>query len=467
MFLSNSIRSASYLLYLILFVTVGCTEKTTRHVYINELPSPIEQQVDTASQDTELKNFQINPTTDNIVSEVETKTEPKEIQKKIHSVWDRLFSLYALPEIKNYRIDREIKTFLKNPKYLTKIQQRAEPYLYFILDEIEKKGLPGELALLPAIESGFKPHAISKSRALGLWQFMPATGRFFGLKQNWWYDGRKDIYESTQAATTYLKQLGNIYHGDWALALASYNAGNGTIRKAIQKNKKKNLATDYWSLSLYKETMDYVPRLLAIATIFANAEQYNIPLLETPNKPYFSAVKIQSSLDLDIAAKMALMSTSDFLMLNPAFKRPSIDNHGAYHLLVHTDKVEYFKSKLAKTSKKDRVKPSRRHKIKSGENLGIIAKNYNTSIYALRQKNNLLSNTIKAGHFLLIPGSSKFSKTLATSKNSRQIYTVKKGDTFWNIARQFSVLSQDIAHWNNISLSKVLQPGQKLIIEES
>jgi membrane-bound lytic murein transglycosylase D len=465
MSISNSIRSVNYLLFLILFVTTGCTEKITRHVYINELPSPLEQHAHTTSQDTKLGLFYTDLITNTTSLDTESQVEPKKVKKEIKTAWDRLFSLYALPKIKNSRIEREIQAFLKHPKYLTKIQQRAEPYLYFILDEIEKKGIPGELALLPAVESGFKPNAISKSRALGLWQFMPATGRFFGLQQNWWYDGRKDIYTSTKAATTYLKQLGELHNGDWALALASYNAGKGTIRKAIQKNKNKNLATDYWSLSLYKETMDYVPRLLALAKIFANAEHYNLPLLATPNKPYFSVVNIQSPLDLDIAAKMAQMPTSDFLTLNPAFKRSSINKKGTYHLLLHTDKTEGFKNRLASIPKEEWIKPSRRHKIKQGETLGIIAKNYNTSVYALRQNNQLLNSTIKADHFLHIPNSSKKPRTI--SKNNKQTYTVKKGDTFWDIARQFAVRSRDIAHWNNISLSTALQPGQKLIIEES
>ena len=185
--------------------------------------------------------------------------------------------------------------------------------------KLKLKNIPGELALLPIVESAFKPHAISKSKAMGLWQFMPATGRFFGLKQNWWYDGRKDIYASTQAATTYLKQLGTLYDNDWSLALAAYNAGKGTIGKAIRRNKKKNLATDYWSLSLYNETMEYVPKLLAIAEIFANAEKYNIPLYPIPNKPYFAIVNTEIQLDLNMAAEMANMGAEDFFILKPWF----------------------------------------------------------------------------------------------------------------------------------------------------
>ncbi len=473
---SNSIRSASYLLYLIILFTTGCTEKTTKHVFFNEIPPSVNQQLYTES-------FRIQPETpypNHIADGFSTAIEPEftvaltrdkplaiskpKVTKNVHkTVWDRLLSLYALPEIHNARIEREIQKYLKHPKFITKIQQRAAPYLYFILDEIETKQIPGELALLPIVESAFKPNARSRSNALGLWQFMPATGRLFGLKQNWWYDGRKDIYKSTRAATAYLKQLSESNNNDWALALASYNAGNGYINQAIRKNKKRNKPTDYWSLSLYRETMHYVPKLMAIAKIFANAEKYNISLLDIPNKPYFSIVDIQSPFDLNIAAKMANMPSDVFFNLNPAFKRSSINKEGVYHLLVHTDKAENFKNQLAITPKKDRIKQAHRHKIKSGENLSIIAKKYNTSVVALRQNNQLPSKgIIKAGQMLLIPNSSD-----NTAKLNRQTYIVKKGDTFWDIARQFSVLSKDIAYWNNISLTTALQPGQRLIIEES
>jgi membrane-bound lytic murein transglycosylase D len=473
---SNSIRPASYLLYLIILITTGCTEKTTKHVFFNEIPPSVNQQLYTESFRIQPETSYPNHIADSFSASIEpeftvalTKAKPlainkPKVTKSVHkTVWDRLLSLYALPEVHNARIEREIQKYLKHPKFITKIQQRAAPYLYFILDEIEAKQIPGELALLPVVESAFIPNARSRSNALGLWQFMPATGRLFGLKQNWWYDGRRDIYKSTRAATTYLKQLSESNNNDWALALASYNAGKGYINKVIRKNKRRNKPTDYWSLPLYKETMHYVPKLMAIAKIFANAEKYNIPLLDIPNKPYFSKVDIQSPFDLNIAAKMANMPSDAFFNLNPAFKRSSINKEGVYHLLVHTDKAENFKNQLALTPKKDRIKQAHRHKIKSGENLSIIAKKYNTSVVALRKNNQLSSKgIIKAGQMLLIPNSSD-----NTAKLNRQTYIVKKGDTFWDIARQFSVLSKDIAHWNNISLTTALQPGQRLIIEES
>jgi membrane-bound lytic murein transglycosylase D len=442
----NAYKSVNYLLFLILIITAGCAEQPINHSVFNEAPPSYNQQPYTTKIKSVIRSGNI-----------------KRLFVSHNTVWDRLLSLYALPEIKNKRIDQEIQRYLKHPNYLSTIQQRAAPYLYFILDEIESKKIPGELALLPIVESGFNPNAISKSKASGLWQFMPATGRLFGLKQNIWYDGRNDIYTSTQAATTYLKQLSQLFDDDWFLALASYNAGKGTVRKAIRKNLQDDLPTDYWSLPLREETKAYVPRLLAIAKIFANTEKYGISLQHIPNKPHFSVVNIKSQLDLKIASALAGIHHNEFITLNPAFKRGTTAPNSSFHLLIHTDKASIFKKKLARTAKKDRVKHRHRHKVISGENLGLIAKNYHTSIHALRQENSLTNNNIRAGQFLYIPPSS-ISKS---SKAKKQLYIVKKGDTFWEIARQFSVRSKDIAFWNNISLTQVLKPGQKLIIKKS
>jgi len=453
----NSIRSINLLLYLILFILTGCSEKVATHSFLNESPPKILEYSQTPPLNASLEN--------KYWPRKEPATSVQQPSDGYTSLWNRLFSLYALPEINNARVEHEIKRYLKHPKYLAKIQRRAEPYLYFIINEIEAKQIPGEIALLPVVESAFKPRALSKSKASGLWQFMPATGRLFGLKQNWWYDGRRDVFTSTKAATSYLKQLSKTFDNNWFLALAAYNAGRGNIKKAIRKNQRNELATDYWSLALRKETKNYIPRLLAIAKIFANAEKYNIPLLKIPNSPHFAVVDIHSQIDLTVAAGMANTSVADFSILNPAFKRASTDPDGPYHLLIHTDKVERFKAELAVTLKKDRIKWGR-HLVKAGENLGVIAKSYKTTVNALLKSNHLANSNIRVGQQLLIPTSLTIAASKASRKNN-QLYTVKKGDTFWDIARQFDVRSKDIANWNNISLNKTLQPGQKLIIKES
>jgi membrane-bound lytic murein transglycosylase D len=444
---------------LIILITTGCAEKATTHAFIKE-PSPSIIEISHAPE----KVLPVPVNSPSILIDTSAvKIEPTPAAPA--TVWDRLFSLYALPEIENDRVEQQLQEYLKYPKYLAKIQRRAAPYLHYILDEIEEKQIPGELALLPVVESAFNPQALSHSQASGLWQFIPATGRLFGLKQNWWYDGRRDVYTSTQAATKYLKQLSRSFDNDWFLALASFNAGKGNIRKAIRKNKRNNLPADYWSLPLPRETRNYIPRLLAIAKIFANADKYNIPLLNIPDTPHFTVVDINSQIDLALAAKMAKTPIDEFFLLNPAFKRGSTDPDGPFHLLIHTDKADEFEHQLANTSKKDRLKWLR-HRIKSGENLGQIARKYNTTVNALIKGNRLANSRIRAGKMLLIP-SSLANTSHHGKRASQKFYTVKKGDTFWDIARQFDVRSKDLASWNNISLNKILRPGQKLIIKES
>lgn len=455
----NSIYSLSYLFFLLVLITTGCSKETTRHVFLNETPLTNTRH---SALVTSTKYSNKKKSTEPIIKLDPIINTAKLIQNE--TVWDRLLSLYTLPKINNARVEKEIQKYLKNPQFLSTVQQRAEPYLYFILDEIEAKKIPGELALLPIVESAFKARAVSKSMASGLWQFMPATGRLFGLKQNKWYDGRVDIYTSTKAATSYLKELAGLYKNDWILALAAYNEGKGNIKKAMRYNRNKGLATDYWSLSLSQEATDYVPKLLAIAKIFADTGKYDIPLLDIPNKPYFTFIPISAQLDLKTAASMANTSLDDFVILNPAFKRTSTAPDGPYHLLVRAEDADSFKEKMAKIAQKDKIQWSR-HKVKAGENLSKIARLYKTTVTTIRNNNRLLDSHIKTNQVIYVPTSlMKLSKYSDTSK---QLYVVKKGDTFWEIARQFNVDRRDIAHWNNISLTKDLQPGQRLIIEEN
>lgn len=474
---TNFNRSVNFLSFLILLIASGCSENAKDPLSVSQKP-PLVGQEDS-----------------NYVYHHHTPLSKKRFKgslKSHSSVWDRLMSLYALPEIENERIDRELNWYLQHPDYIARVQERAEPYMHLILNEIEAKDLPGELALLPIVESAFLPEAYSKSDASGLWQFIPATGRLFGLKQDSWYDGRRDIYASTKAATTFLKQLNETFDGDWLLALASYNYGKGNIRKAIERNEDLSLPTDYWSLNLPEETMNYVPRLLAIAKLFAHADEYNIPLQYIPNKPYFEVVDIKSQLDLDKAAQLANTPLKEFLKLNPGFNRWTTAPEGPHRLLVPIDQAQSFKRNLAMLSDEDRVAEHRyyeervphvphdeqvdqvaynRYKVRSGETLTSIATRNHTTTKAIRQANHLAGNTIHSGMMLKIPSSGKsanFPVIAKASKNQFQnnrTYTVKKGDTFWKIGQNFSVSGKDIASWNKLTLASSLAPGQKLIIK--
>ena len=243
------------------------------------------------------------------------------VKPEVDDSWQYLISLFSLPEVDHVLIKKQMEWYLAHPKYIETIQTRAQPYLYNIIKQVEEKGLPGEMALLPAVESGFKAHAYSRAHASGLWQFIPSTGRLYGLDQNWWYDGRRDVYASTEAATSYLKKLGAVFDNDWLLALASYNAGVGTVSRSVKRNAAANKATDFWSLDLPRETKNYVPKLLALAKIFANADDYGISLKTQTHKPTFIAVDIGSQLDLSRAAQLSKVSQEELLHLNPGFKQ--------------------------------------------------------------------------------------------------------------------------------------------------
>lgn len=469
----NFNRLVKFLLVLIFLIVTGCS--TTSKDSFNDRP-PASSEMDNSYVRHALHPF--------------GKQKYNTPSKYKNTVWERLISLYSLPEIENERIDRELNWYLRHPAYLARIQQRAEPYLHLILDEVEAKNIPGELALLPVVESAFLPEAYSKSDASGLWQFLPATGRFYGLQQNTWYDGRRDVYASTKAATAFLKHLGETFDGDWHLALASYNYGKGNVRKAIEKNENLNLATDYWSLDLPKETADYVPRLLAIAKIFANADKYNVQLQNIPNKPYCELVDTKSQLDLNKAAELANTPLNEFLKLNPGFNLSSTAPQGPHHLLIPVSKAQSFKQNLAQLPYDERVDLKRyqtetmaqirhdeiqttpsQHKVKAGENLVSIADKNNTTPQSIRQANHLASNAIHSGMMLKMPTSQKSVDTQLTAKTasnkpgSAQIYVVKQGDTFWNIAQKFSVSVNDIAGWNKITSKSALVLGQKLTIK--
>jgi membrane-bound lytic murein transglycosylase D len=484
----NFNRSINFLLISISLIVTGCSETPTEPLAIND---------QTPVKSTQNGGYVYHPYRTLRKHKFKTASTHKD------TVWERLLSLYSLPDIKNPRIDRELYWYLEHPASLAILQQRAEPYLHHILDEIEAKNIPGELALLPVVESAFVPDAYSKADASGLWQFVPATGKEYGLQQNAWYDGRRDVYASTKAATTYLKELSDNFDGDWLLALASYNCGKGRVRKSIEKNEYLNLPTDYWSLDLPEETENYIPRLLAIAKLFANADEYNIHLQHIPNKPYFEVIDIKSPLDLQKAANLANTPLYAFLKLNPGFNRASTAPEGPHRLLVPIAQAQTFKRNLAMLPYSERVtinqyaekrttEPSYQekyeaqatqlrgdrirtnlvqYKVKSGDNLASIANKNNTTIQSLHQVNHLTRNSVNSGMRLQIPSEAKSNNIPLLASVSKpkstnaQVYAIKKGDTFFNISQRFSVTPKDIANWNSITLKTALIPGRKLTIK--
>ncbi|MBL4744054.1 MAG: LysM peptidoglycan-binding domain-containing protein [Cycloclasticus sp.] len=392
------------------------------------------------------------------------------------NLWQRLFALYQLPPIINKRVQAEINWYVKHPAYLQRVQKNAAPYLYHIVNEIEKRGLPGELALLPIVESAYRPFAYSHGRAAGLWQFIPSTGRAFGLNQTWWYDGRRDIYTSTHAALTYLTKLSTRFDNNWLLGLAGYNAGGGSVSSAMRKNSRLGKSTDYWSLPLHKETKHYVPKLLAISTVLANAEKYNITLLDIPNAPYFERVDIIKQIDLARAAELADITIEELYVLNPAFNQWATSPSGPHYLLLPVKKAAHFKELIAKLPDSQRLRWVR-HKVKSGETIGQIARRYRTTVSQLKQANAIKNNMIRAGKHLLIPtanyNDALYPNSVAmrkdaivnkTRKGHRVEYYVKPGNSFWSIAKQYQVSVRQLAKWNAMAPGDTLKVGQKLVI---
>ncbi len=272
----------------------------------------------------------------------------KRVQYEYANLWDRLFDNYALPDVRNYAVEREVSWFVNHPSYLQRAQQRAEPFLYNIVQQIERQGVPGEIALLPVVESAFQAQAVSPAKAAGIWQFIPATGRHYGLAQNHAYDGRRDVYASTKAAIKYLKKLNRQFYGDWLLAIAAYNCGEGAVERAIRRNAASGLPTDFWSLDLPQETRAYVPRLLAVSRLMADADHYGVDLLHIPNQAQYKPIKISQQLDLALAADAADMSLEQFKALNPGFKNTFVDPEGSVRLFVPASKSKNFKKELAR-----------------------------------------------------------------------------------------------------------------------
>ncbi len=393
-----------------------------------------------------------------------------------NDVWQRIREQLTFNIPQNKRVIVQRNWYAKHPSYLTRVAKRAEPFLYYIVEELEKNNVPVELALLPIVESAFDPFAYSHGRASGMWQFVPGTGKRFGMKQNWWYDGRRDVIASTQGAIKYMKYLNKFFDGDWLLALAAYNSGEGRVQRAVRKNKKLGKKTDFWSLDLPRETRAYVPKLLALADLVKDPKQFNLNLYEIANKEVISQVDIKSQIDLAKAASLAELSLTELQRLNPGFNRWSTDPDGPHRLLLPKHKVAHFKQGLTKLNKEDRL-AWQRYKIRNGDNLGYIANKFHTSIDLIRQVNNINGNQIRAGKHLLIPVAAKSLDSYILSQDQRiakkqarpqqgikLTHTVVSGDNLWDLGQHYKVSSRKIASWNGFAPRDTLKLGQKLVI---
>jgi membrane-bound lytic murein transglycosylase D len=411
-------------------------------------------------------------------------TMPREWQhhngEDYDDLFDRMRAGFAFDEVQEPAIDQQLAWLAHNPDYLERVFQRGQRYMYHIITEVERRGMPTEFALLPVVESAYEPFAYSVSRAAGLWQFIPATGVRFGLKQTWWYDGRRDVIESTRAALDYLQELHDEFNGDWLLAIAAYNVGEAWVERAIAYNKSVGRPTDFWHLNLPAETRAYVPKLLAMKRLMAEPERYGLEFAPIPNEPYFAVIDTDSQIDLKIAAHLAGTSYDELIALNPGYNRWATDPAGPQRMLVPIDNADAYESALKTLAPEDRV-PYVVHEVQRRETLPQIAKLYGTSPSVLVKINDLNGMRVIEGQALKIPqisGQLPDKVLLAAARidqpatdpgrKERQIvYRVRAGETLSSIARRNNMPVSTLARLNNLGTRDSLVKGQRLILKAS
>jgi membrane-bound lytic murein transglycosylase D len=389
-------------------------------------------------------------------------------------VWQRIRNGYAMREQESKLITSYEQWYARKPDYVARMTDRARLYLFFIVEEVEKRGMPTEIALLPMIESAFNPGAYSTARASGIWQFIPSTGKDFGMQQNWWYDGRRDVISATKGALDYLQKLHDQF-GEWDLALAAYNCGENCVMRAQARNHKLHLPTNYASLRLPKETRSYVPKLLAVKNIISHPKSFDLALTDVPNKPYFAEVSTSRHIDLQLAADMAGISVEEFIALNPAHNRPVILQKGKDVLLLPVDHVETFRANLERANQP--LVSWQACPTKKGENLDDLASRYGITTEKLKSINSLARNIkVSNGQTLLVPLNGEeaeiefaaFNTNLAPADQkmlNAVRHTVRRGDTLGSIARRYHVQLASLKSWNKGV--KVLRPGQHILVAQT
>ncbi len=381
-------------------------------------------------------------------------------------LWERIRRELSWQSVHNSQVGKARDAYLRQAGYLDVISERASLYLFYIVEEVERRGMPMEIALLPLVESTLNPFATSSERAAGLWQIMPATGRHLGVQMDWWYDGRRDLRESTRVALDYLEALHAEFDQDWMLALAAYNSGKGRVGRARRANEDRGLPTDYWSLTLPRETRHYVPRLLALTQIIAYPEAFGVVIPSVPNQPAFELADTGGQIELARVAALASVEVSTVRALNPGQLRWATSPEQAPEILLPPGTSARFDEGVAKLTEADRVRWEH-YRIESGDNLIRIAKKFDTEVGLLREVNDIRGSMIRAGDTLMIPMGSAWAASLAMAtpaETTRRGYRVRRGDSLYRIAGRFKVSVDEIIAWNSLDPRDYLQPGQRLTL---
>ena len=446
---------------------------TTATVNLTEIEGEIA--ADAADVDEEIVTILPTEDTEEAIEEEEPLLLDAQDIAEAGNLWERTRSGFKLDlTLDNERIAAQRNWYSQHQSHLDRVTLRAARYLHYTVSEAEQRGIPTELALLPVIESSYNPFAYSHASAAGMWQFIPGTGKIFGLKQNWWFDGRRDVIESTRAAYDFLTQLHSKF-GSWELALAAYNAGPGAVQRSINRNLAEGLPADFWSLRLPSETMSYVPRFLAMAQLIKSPESFGVSLRPIMDQPYFRVVDTNGQIDLESAASLAGVSLKELYQLNPGFNRWATDPEGPHRLLIPASLPTDFAQQISALPAPERMAVES-YTVKKGDTLFKVAKRFGTTPAELKRLNKLKSNQLKNGSTLVVSqtrnGSAEyarvqaelFGKSLSTASNKKVVsrYKVRRGDTLSSVARKHGVSTKQLAKLNGLRVKSHLKQGQVL-----
>ncbi|HMB60159.1 MAG TPA: LysM peptidoglycan-binding domain-containing protein, partial [Xanthomonadales bacterium] len=393
-------------------------------------------------------------------------------------VWERLITRFSLPDCSDHNINLEWAAwYAARPDYMERIFKRAQPWIYYIAQELERRDMPGELALLPIVESAYDPFAYSRGRASGAWQFISETGRRYGLKQNWWYDGRRDVWSSTTAALEYLAYMHEMFDGDWLLALAGYNSGEGRVMRQVKRNRSNGRPADFWNLKLPKETRGYVPKLLGLACLFKNSEDYEFQIAATPDKPVIAAVDLGQQTDLVLVSQLSEVPIDVLFTLNPGYNRWATSPDGPYQVVLPIENAELLEATLevidpASLMKWDEVV------VERGDSLSTLAQRHHVPVNVLRTTNNIQGDMIRPGQKLRLPRDDQLLIDPLYASAASQLqelqsgliaadrvtHRVRSGESLSVIARRYKVSVKDLQRWNNIRDPRTLRAGANLIV---
>jgi membrane-bound lytic murein transglycosylase D len=409
-----------------------------------------------------------NQTKESTEAESTDKTEQIAVQQEepvpVLDLWQRLRDGFEItPEKLPYTANQQLNRYLKNPHNLNILFKRSTPYLFHVTEQLENANLPLELALLPIVESNYDPLAYSPSHAVGLWQFIPSTATSLGLERSRWYEGRRDVVQSTAAAATYLAYLNKQFSGNWMHALAAYNSGEGAVRKAIRKNRRLGRSTDFWSLRLPRETKNYVPQLMALASIVKDAEKHQIKLPEIDNSSFFDIVELPGQIELAKIIEVTGVDEAIFTQLNSAYRRSVTPPKTGYSVLLPVDKSSLLSEFLVTTDPSTWAQ-YREYIVQSGDTLSHIAKRYQQTTTQIKSTNRLRNDFLRVGQILRIPPTGEVAVLTEYKTLQTQTYTVVAGDTLSEIAEKHKVSIRNLKRSNNLT-NNLIRVGQVLIIK--